>query len=66
MRQLTVALLMIGATNLVNAHVLGDDHSLTDTLRHQLIGSHHLLFTVGLLVGSVALFVIGRWLSKRR
>jgi hypothetical protein len=66
MRQLTVALLTIGATNLANAHVLGGDHGLTEALWHQLIGSHHLLFTGGLLAGTVALIIIGRWISKRR
>jgi len=66
MQQLTAALLMIGATNLANAHVLGGDHGLTEALWHQVTGSHHWLFTAGLVVGSVALLVIGRWISKHR
>ena len=65
MRQLTVALLTIGMTELANAHVLGGDHGLTEALWHQLIGNHHLLFTGGLLAGSLALIIIGRWISKR-
>jgi hypothetical protein len=66
MRQLTLALLTIGMSGLANAHTLGSDHDLTEVLWHQLTGSHHWLFTGGLLLGSVALFVIGRLISMHR
>jgi len=64
MRQLTLALLTIGAAGIANAHSLDGEHGLADALWHQVAGNHHLVFTFGLVAGTVALIFVQRWISK--
>ena len=66
MRRLTVTLLAFGLVDIANAHSLDRGHELVDALWHQVIGSHHLPFSIGLMVGGAVLFVIGRWISTHR
>ena len=60
MRRYAVILLTIGLAGIANAHTLGSEHSLAETLWHQVMGSNHLPYTLGLLVCGVVLFLIGR------
>ena len=66
MREITVALMMIGVSGIANAHFLDGDHGLVEGLWHQVVGGHHGLFPSALLLGSVALFFVARWISKNR
>ena len=63
MQRYVVILLTIGLTGIAgiaNAHTLDSEHSLVETLWHQVMGSHHLPYTLGLLACGVVLFLIGR------
>ncbi len=67
MRQRIVILLMTGLTNIAFGHTLDSEHSLVDTLWHQVMGSHHLPYTLGLVVGgAVLLTIIRRRMVGRR
>lgn len=67
MRQTIVTLLMLGLANIASGHTLDSEHSLVETLWHQILGVHHLPYTLGLLFGSVILLaVIGRRMARRR
>jgi len=66
MRRLTVTLLAFGLVDIANAHSLDRGHELVDALWHQVIGSHHLPITIGLIASGVVLYFIRRWISKYR
>ncbi len=66
MRQFAAALLTIGLINIANAHTLDSEHSLVQTLWHQALGGHHLPYTIGLVVGTVFVFLISRRISNHR
>jgi hypothetical protein len=66
MRRITAALLTIGLINIANAHTLDSEHSLAQTLWHQVLGGHHLPYTIGLVVGTVFAIVISRRISNHR
>ncbi len=60
MRSYVVILLTIGLAGMANAHTLDSEHGLAETLWHQVLGGHHLPYTLGLLACGVVLFLIGR------
>jgi hypothetical protein len=56
MRLISGLLIFFGATEVVVAHSLDGDHGLAEQVGHQLIGFHHLPFTILLIAaGLVAL-----------
>lgn len=61
MRILTSLLLLTGLAETAMAHTR--DGLLSEALSHQLLGLHHLPFTILLLV--VAVFAIYRWYSRK-
>lgn len=60
MRRYAVSLLTIGLANIASAHSLDSEHSLVQTLWHQVLGNHHLPYTLGLMACGVAIFLLGR------
>ena len=67
MRQIIVILLSIGLANIAFGHTLDSEHSLVESLWHQLVGIHHLPYTMGLIVGGIVMLaVIGRRIVRYR
>jgi hypothetical protein len=66
MQRLYLTMLLLGLANIASGHTLDGSHSTTEALRHQILGGHHLLFTVAILAGGVAIYSLGRWLEKHR
>ena len=67
MRRLIVTILSLGLTGTVFGHTLDSEHSLVASLWHQLMGIHHLPYTLALLIGAVVLFaIIGRRMARHR
>ena len=67
MRQIIVILLSIGLVDIALGHTLDNEHGLVETLWHQVMGLHHLPYTLGLIVGGVVLLAIfGRRIVRRR
>jgi len=67
MRHSIIIMLTLGLTNTAFAHTLDSEHSLVETLWHQLMGGHHLPYTLGLLGGALVLLaIIGRQAAKRQ
>ncbi len=67
MRQTIVTLLMLGLANIASGHTLDSEHSLVETLWHQILGVHHLPYTLGLVIGGVVLLAIfGRRIVMRK
>ena len=59
MRLISGLLILFGAAEFVAAHSLDGDHGLAEQVGHQLIGFHHLPFTILLIAaGLVALRVL--------
>jgi len=65
MRRFAATLLMIGLSGIANAHTLDSERSLVETLWHQVLGGHHLPYTLGLMACGVVLFLIGRRIGGR-
>lgn len=67
MRQITFIMLTIGLAGIASGHTLDSEHRLVDTLWHQLVGSHHLPYNLGLLcAGIILLAIVGRRMAKQR
>lgn len=67
MRHSIVIMLTLGLTNTAFAHTLDNEHSLVQTLWHQLTGGHHLPYTLALLGGAfILLAIIRRQVAKHR
>lgn len=56
-KALTSLLLSAGLTGVANAHTLGTDAGIVRQLWHELLGWHHLPFTLLLVVIGVAIYV---------
>jgi len=67
MRQIIVILLSIGLVDIAFGHTLDSEHSLVESLWHQLAGIHHLPYTMGLIVGGIVMLaVVGRRIVRYR
>ena len=67
MRYSIVIMLTLGLTNAAFAHTLDNEHSLVETLWHQLMGGHHLPHTLALLGGAfILLAIIRHQVAKHR
>ena len=67
MRHSIVFMLTLGLTNTAFAHTLENEHSLVETIWHQLMGGHHLPYTLALLGGAfILLEIIRRQVAKHR
>ena len=67
MRQILLILLTIGLNDIAFGHTLDSEHSLVETLWHQVMGMHHLPYTLGLIVaGVVLLAIMGRRIVRHR
>jgi len=60
MRQIIVILLSIGLADIAFGHTLDSEHSLVESLWHQLVGIHHLPYTIGLIVTSIVMLAVIR------
>jgi hypothetical protein len=67
MRHSIIILLTLILSSSAFAHTLDSEHSLVESLWHQLIGGHHLPLTLALLGGAfILLVIIRRQVTKHR
>ena len=66
MRYSIIIMLILGLSNSVFAHTLDSEHGMVETLWHQLVGGHHLPYTLGMLGALILLAIIGRLVAKHR
>lgn len=66
MKRVAIMLPAIGLTDIAAAHTLDGSHSTAEALWHQVSAGHHMFFTLGVIAGGVALYLIGRWIESHR